>query len=216
MSPALQRCQRLLEYIQLVVESRQLRLKRLHRQPLGMELLDQDLELGDERRRQLCELLKGLQQPGHGRRDRLRQGPHSPPPHRPDAPPPPAPTRLATAPVRATNSSIAACSKPFRCVSPSSAIATALVRHPFGPDPIIAPDAVSGRTPRPFWVSKENDNQGSRALVAGLLMPLSRGVLQATTAPLCPQVVIVHDDRDGRTVLRPGPGVWMAQRARLS
>jgi len=131
MSPALQRCQRLLEYIQLVVESRQLRLKRLHRQPLGMELLDQDLELGDERRRQLCELLKGLQQPVHGRRDRLRQCPQSPASHRPD--------EVGHGAGRATNSSIADCSKPFRCVSPSSAIATALVRHPFGPDPIIRP-----------------------------------------------------------------------------
>lgn len=45
---------------------------------------------------------------------------------------------------------------------------------------------------------------------------LNRGVLNATTAQFCPQVVIIHDDRDGRTVLWAGPRVWMAQRARLS
>src|SRR5664280_2443440 len=40
----------------------------MHGQPLGMELFDQDVELGGERRRLLDELLKGLHHPAHGRR----------------------------------------------------------------------------------------------------------------------------------------------------
>jgi len=87
-----------------------------------MELFDQDVELGGERRRLLDELLKGLHHPAHGRRGSGSA---------PSAPLPTDPTRLATSRVRSSNSSIADCSKPYRCVS-LSVIATTFVRRTFG------------------------------------------------------------------------------------
>jgi hypothetical protein len=51
----------------------------------------------------------------------------------PSAPLPTDPTSLATERVPSRNSSIADCSRPRQFASPSAAIATTLVRRPFGP-----------------------------------------------------------------------------------
>src|SRR5665647_1270582 len=63
MYPALHRSQGLLKDIQLLVESGKLGLQGLHCQPLCVELQEQDVELGGERRRLFHDLLKGPEHP---------------------------------------------------------------------------------------------------------------------------------------------------------